>query len=66
VKVSIQPSGAFDAGFGRGASKSITIQTGAVGLIVDARGRPIGIPTTADERHGTVSKWCANLGEYSS
>ncbi|HLB50268.1 MAG TPA: glutamate mutase L [Anaerolineales bacterium] len=66
VKVSIQPSGAFDAGFGRGASKSITIQTGAVGLIVDARGRPIGIPTTADKRHGTVSKWCANLGEYSS
>ncbi|MBM4422095.1 MAG: hypothetical protein FJ030_01725 [Chloroflexi bacterium] len=64
VKVSIQPSGAFDAGFGRGASKTIAINSGAVGLIVDARGRPIGIPTAADKRYEAVSKWNMNVGEY--
>lgn len=64
VKVHIQPGGAFDAGFGRSGSKTITVQTGAVGLIIDARGRPIGIPAAANKRYEAVGKWCANLGEY--
>jgi uncharacterized protein (TIGR01319 family) len=64
AKVTIQPSGGFDAGFGVGASKTFTIKGGAVGLIIDARGRPIVFPNQPAKRYAAVKKWCNDLGEY--
>ena len=64
VKVTIQPSSGFDAGFGAGASKTITVKGGAVGLIIDARGRPIYLPKQPKQRYELVSKWHTELGKY--
>ncbi|MBI4631883.1 MAG: hypothetical protein HY740_09270, partial [Chloroflexi bacterium] len=64
AKVSIQPYSGFDAGFGAGTSKTITIKGGTVGLIIDARGRPIVFPKQPAKRIEAVKKWCNVLGEY--
>ncbi|HLF02915.1 MAG TPA: glutamate mutase L, partial [Anaerolineales bacterium] len=63
-KITIQPAGGFDAGFGRGTGKTLTLSDSPVGLIVDARGRPIAFPSAAAARHEAVAKWCASLGQY--
>ena len=62
-KAHIQPLGNYDVGAGRGAGKSLTLYESAVGLIIDARGRPISIPTGAARREA-VGQWCAALGQY--
>lgn len=64
-KISIQPTGSLDAGFGRGVSKTVVMSESAVGLIVDARGRPIAFPS-GPARREAVSRWCAALGQYGS
>jgi hypothetical protein len=63
-KVTIQPVGGFDIGYGRGASKTLILDESAVGLIIDARGRPIAMPSSAEARRELVSNWCGALGEY--
>ncbi len=63
-KVTVQPVGGFDAGFGRGASKNLTLTETAVGLIIDARGRPIALPGEAAKRRATVKTWDAIIGQY--
>ncbi len=64
AKLTIQPLRGFDAGFGAGVSKTMTITGGEAGVMIDARGRPIEFPATANKRREAVSKWCAKLGEY--
>jgi hypothetical protein len=66
AKVTIQPSGDFDAGFGAGKSKTLNVKGGAVGLIIDARGRPIQFPRRPAERYKLVNEWCQTLGNYSA
>ena len=66
AKVNIQPYSGFDAGFGAGTSKTITVKGGAVGLIIDARGRPIVFPKQPAKRYEAVKKWFTVLGEYES
>lgn len=64
AKLTIQPLRGFDAGFGGGVTKTMTVAGGEVGIIIDARGRPIAFPANPDKRREAVSKWCAKLGEY--
>ena len=63
-KITIQPTGSFDIGLGRGVSKTLTLNESAVGLIIDARGRPIAFPASAEARRAAVSQWCGALGQY--
>ena len=37
---------------------------GTVGVIVDARGRPIRLPEDADERAQANAKWATQIGAY--
>ncbi|MBI3242214.1 MAG: glutamate mutase L [Chloroflexi bacterium] len=64
AKLTVQPLRGFDAGFGAGVSKTMTITGGEVGVIIDARGRPIEFPATPEKQRDAVSRWCARLGEY--
>lgn len=64
AKLTVRPSRGLDAGFGPNAAKSITVVGGALGVIVDARGRPIVMPKSADKRRELVKGWCEALGEY--
>lgn len=63
-KITLQPLGGFDVGNGRGGSKTLNLTETAVGLIIDARGRPIVFPSSADARRQAVSQWCGSLGQY--
>ncbi|MCE5236967.1 glutamate mutase L [bacterium] len=53
----------FDLGQGRGRSATVPVTGGVVGIIGDARGRPVVWPKEAD-RAATVRRWQQALGAY--
>ncbi len=60
--VHIQPTRAFDVGEGRGRERRVTARGGVVGLIIDARGRPLQIPTDNTERVRKLREWLGAMG----
>jgi hypothetical protein len=58
------PTRAFDMGEGRGRRVTREIEGGVVGIIVDARGRPLLLPESRDERARRLSDWEQALGVY--
>jgi hypothetical protein len=61
----IRPSRGLDIGAGSGHSTNATLHGGVAGLIVDARGRPIKLPETDNERWVKLSEWFTELDAYS-
>ena len=61
AEVSLQPDKRINLGFGVGKSKKLSVRGGAVGLIVDARGRPLPIAND-DKRLEQVRKWYWDVG----
>ncbi|MBK8987175.1 MAG: glutamate mutase L [Chloroflexi bacterium] len=59
--VSLQPDKRIDLGFGPGKGKKLSVRGGAVGLMVDARGRPLPTPDD-DKRIEQVRKWYWDVG----
>ena len=58
VNIKLQPLHRFDVGMGGpGASGSIKIVGGLMGLVVDARGRPLKFPDDPARRLEIVQKW---------
>jgi len=53
----------FDLGQGRGRSATVPVTGGVVGIIADARGRPLAWPKETD-RAATVARWQAALQAY--
>ena len=43
---------------------NITVEGGVVGILIDARGRPIDLPETDDERRMKLREWFTNLEAY--
>ncbi len=64
AEVTIDPVRRFDVGAGRGRAHTVTVQGGVVGLIIDARGRPIALPEDDDERLAALRRWNAALDVY--
>jgi uncharacterized protein (TIGR01319 family) len=62
AEVHIQPTRAFDVGEGRGRERRLTARGGVVGLILDARGRPLQIPTDNTERVRKLREWLEAMG----
>lgn len=58
----LQPARGFDVGAGRGRSRTITATGGVVGLIIDARGRPLTLPADRSERVKALKDWYAAMG----
>lgn len=58
--VTVHPARGLDLGAGSGKAVSAKIRGGAVGLIIDARGRPLEIPSA--ERAETMSRWLRGAG----
>jgi uncharacterized protein (TIGR01319 family) len=53
-----------DVGFGgAGRSGKVTIEGSSLGLIVDARGRPLRLPREAEQRRELMHEWHASLVE---
>jgi len=57
AQVTINPERGFDFGAGPGKPVTRTAKGGTVGLILDARGRPLRLPDTREEARALMSKW---------
>ncbi len=60
----LQPLHRFDIGMGSpGRGGKVQVTGGALGVIIDARGRPIKLPHDAGRRHETMQRWLWRLGK---
>ncbi len=62
ARLSLQPLRRADVGFGPGQSKTVTVNGGALGVVIDARGRPIPLPADPVRRRELFQKWLWTLG----
>ncbi|MBI3946103.1 MAG: glutamate mutase L [Armatimonadetes bacterium] len=60
--VEIAPGRGLDVGAGKGRPLSATVEGGAVGLILDARGRPLRLPPDPEARLRKLGEWHRALG----
>lgn len=62
----VEPARSFDVGQGRGRSLSTTVPGGVVGVVIDARGRPLQWAKTPEDRREQVKRWAQALEAYPS
>jgi hypothetical protein len=62
ARLAVQPQFGVDAGFGAGRSGTQTVSGGAMGVVIDGRGRPLALPDDGDQRREAIKKWQAKLG----
>lgn len=66
VQLHLQPLHRADVGMGRpGRGGSLRVSGGALGLVVDARGRPLRLPQDPGRRRDLIKKWMWTLGAAS-
>ena len=63
AKVHVAPARHFDVGAGRGRAVTAQVGGGVVGLVIDARGRPLVFPDDSERIH-RLQKWAAELQAY--
>lgn len=66
VKVRIDPTRHFDMGAGYGKPVERTIEGGTVGIVLDARGRPLSLPVDETERKTMIRNWVEAMNLYPS
>lgn len=57
VEVVVEPTKDFDLGAGPGKSVTRRVKGGTVGILFDARGRPLTLPESAVDRKAAVARW---------
>jgi hypothetical protein len=62
LELDIRPAKGLDLGLGRGKRVRATVKGGSVGLIIDARGRPLQLPAGDEERRTKLTEWQKNVG----
>ena len=63
AKIEIHPAKGFDLGAGAGHFLNTLVQGGVVGIILDARGRPLSLPSN-NERRAKLVEWSRALNSY--
>jgi hypothetical protein len=59
----LQPLNRFDVGMGGpGRGGSVRVVGGALGVVIDARGRPVRLPDDAQRRRDVLKKWLWTVG----
>lgn len=66
AKATISPQKGFDIGAGPGKKIEREVQGGVVGLLLDARGRPLQLPNDTVTRRNLLLNWFKNLDLYPS
>lgn len=64
ARVSIEPARGFDFGAGPGTPVEREVRGGMVGLILDARGRPLRLPEDRQLGRQFMTKWVNAMGLY--
>ena len=64
ARLKISPHKGFDVGAGPGKPLTVSVDGGVVGLILDARGRPIALPENKSERVRKLQEWQKALSVY--
>jgi hypothetical protein len=62
AKVTLKPTRRFDIGYGPGKERQLTIHGGALGLVIDARGRPLQLPADDTARRTLIRQWLFDVG----
>ena len=57
----VQPARGYDVGAGAGQGLEVEVEGGALGLILDGRGRPLEVPSGPTERVAALGRWLAAL-----
>nr|NIO68394.1 methylaspartate mutase [Anaerolineae bacterium] len=59
----LRPTRRFDIGLGaKGKGATTELEGGAVGIIIDARGRPLSLPATREEQRAKIQEWLWGVG----
>lgn len=59
----LRPARQFDIGWGRrGRGAVAEVDGGLLGVVIDARGRPLTLPAEAEERRRLIQKWRWDIG----
>jgi hypothetical protein len=59
----LRPTHKFDIGMGaKGKGATTELEGGVVGVIIDARGRPLSLPATREEQQAKVQEWLWGVG----
>ncbi len=64
AELDVSPFRNGDVGQGPGKKRTVTVEGGVVGIILDARGRPIVFPTDDGERKQKLIEWFKALDAY--
>ncbi len=57
VEVTVEPTKEFDLGAGTGKAVTRRVKGGTVGILFDARGRPLELPDSQSDRRAAVARW---------
>jgi hypothetical protein len=62
ARLNLQPLNRADAGLGPGRSGTVPVNGGALGVVIDARGRPLLLPSDPVRRRELIKKWYYTVG----
>lgn len=62
ARLALSPLRRADAGLGAGRSGTVTVTGGALGVVIDARGRPLNLPADAVRRRELMKRWSHAVG----
>jgi hypothetical protein len=62
AQLSLNPLRRADAGLGPGRSGVVPVTGGALGVVIDARGRPLNLPDDPVRRRELIKKWYYTVG----
>ncbi len=62
AKLTLQPSRTSDVGFGTGRGGTVRVSGGAMGVVIDGRGRPLVLPDDPVRRRELIKKWLWTVG----
>ena len=62
ARLSLQPLRRADAGLGPGKGGSVQVTGGALGVVIDARGRPLQLPNDPVRRRELMKRWSYAVG----
>ncbi len=62
ARLQLRPIGKTDVGLGPGKSMEVDVIGSPLGVVIDARGRPLKLPEDVATRRDLVKKWSTRLG----